>query len=399
MEENIQSLFSPEAREFIKAHISEPTDKLLLQAARYPEINVPFCVDQISARRQIKEKLPTWYGNDQLLFPNRLSTEQCSSEITAFYKQNLVEGSSVCDLTGGLGIDTYFFSLKAEKVIYIERFKEYCQIAENNFRTLKAKNIEVLQGDARELCQVISADTFYIDPARRSECNKRLFSLSDCEPDVLQLKGALLAKTRRLIIKVSPMADITETLRLLPETSEIHIVAVKNECKEILAILKPVPQHPINIVTINFDSQGNCQTFSFSPIQEKEAPLILCKEIGTYLYEPNVAILKSGAFKLLSARYNVKKLHLHSHLYTSEEKIENFPGRTFEIKAIHEFSGKKLKILGEKIFQANITARNFPLTVEMLRKKSGIREGGDVYLFATTLSDARKIILECRKIR
>lgn len=382
---------------FIRDHEKDDPNKLLLTAIQYPGIDVPFAVGQIIARQQIKEKLPTWYTNEQLVFPSKLSTEQCSSEITASYKERLPIGDTLCDLTGGLGIDAYYFSRRVKKVIYIERFPEYCEAARSNFQALGANHIEVIHADATAIADTIMADTFYIDPARRTNDNKRVFALSDCEPDVLQLKPLLLEHGQRLIVKISPMADIMETLRLLPETTDIHVLSVKNECKELLFVLGRI-DHPeaVNIHAINFTSQQK-QSFSFSLNAEKEAPSRLTDTIGAYLYEPNSALLKSGAFKLVASRYNVDKLHQHSHLYTSNQRVENFPGRAFHVDHVYDFSGKLVKQLSRILPKANITTRNFNLSVAEIRSRSGIKEGGDIYLFATTLSNGKQILIQAHK--
>lgn len=392
----MQLPLSPQLQDFITRHESDSTDHLLLHAQRYPGIDVPYAVDQILARRHIREKLPSWYENRELIFPSRISTEQCSSEITASYKQLLIQGECVCDLTGGLGIDSWYFAQKAGKVIYVERFPEYCQTAEHNFKTLNTPNIQVIHADCRNILNSLKADTFYIDPARRSGSNKRLFALGDCEPNILDIKATLLQNAQRLIIKMSPMADITETLRLLPETTEIHILAIKNECKEIIFVLENNAQK-VRIHTLSFHSNG-CQKFSFYPQEEKDALLLLADTPGIYLYEPNAALLKSGAFKSVAVRYNLLKLHQHSHLYTSGEYCENFPGRKFRIQKSLPFTGKLLKQLHKDIPQANISVRNFPMTVEQIRKTSGISEGGEIYLFATTTVNTRRLILQCEKV-
>ena len=258
---------SDQMLDFIARHESDSPEQLLLHAGRYPDIDVSFAVNQIAARKHIKDKLPVWYANRNLIFPSRIAAEQCSSEITAFYKQQLLRGERVCDLTGGLGIDSWYFAQKAKEVIYIERFPEYCQAATHNFETLNVTNIQILNSDCRNILDSIHADTFYIDPARRSNSNKRLFALNDCEPNVLESKKILLQHSQRLIIKISPMADLTETLRLLPETTEIHILTVKNECKEILFVLENTPRE-IQIHTRAFQNNG-CQEFSFFPQEEK----------------------------------------------------------------------------------------------------------------------------------
>lgn len=387
---------SSQLMDFIARHESDSAEELLLHAKRYPDIDMPFAVDQIAARKQIKEKLPAWHENRNLVFPSRIAAEQCSSETTAAYKQSLLKGDRVCDLTGGLGIDSWYFAQKAKEVIYVERLPEYCRAAEHNFKALNADNIRVIHSDCRKLLPALQTDTFYIDPARRSDSNKRLFALSDCEPNVLALKDELLQHSQRLIVKLSPMADITETLRLLPETTEIHILAVKNECKEILFILEHAPQET-QIHTLSF-YPGGYHKFSFRPQEEKEAPLLLAESSETYLYEPHAALLKSGAFKSVAVHYGVLKLHQHSHLYTSDTYREDFPGRKFLIKQKLPFTGKLLKALRKEIPQANIAVRNFPMTVEQIRKASGIAEGGDIYLFATTLANARRFLLLCEKI-
>lgn len=388
-------------KEFIQEHLNGNTDKLLLNASRYPGIDVPFAVSQITARRQIKDKLPSWYANDDLVYPSRLSAEQCSSETTARYKQRLIAGDCVCDLTGGLGIDSYYFAQKAKKVVYIERFPEYCAAAKTNFQVLGINNVQILNADAREVVNTLNTDTFYIDPARRADGNKRVFALAECEPDILQLKPILLEHAQRLIVKISPMADIDETLRLLPETTEVHILAVKNECKELLFVLEngiDIPQKQVTVHAVNYETNGDCQLVTFTPDEEKAAELLTTATVKKYLYEPHAALLKSGAFKLTAIRFGMEKLHRHSHLYTSEYICPDFPGRRFIVRDVFEFSGKLLKQLHKTIPRANITTRNFNLSVADLRKRSGIREGGDIYLLATTLDDNRKILLSCRKI-
>lgn len=262
-------------KQFIRAHLTDNTDKLLLAASRFPGIDIRFAIDQIIARRQIQHKLPFWYEQDELIYPSRLSTEQCSSEQTALYKQQLLRGNTVCDLTGGLGIDTFYFAQKAGNVIYVERFPEYCTAAQHNFKVLNTSNIHIIHSDACDIIQTLQADTFYLDPARRGNGNKRLFALTDCEPDILQLKPLLLERARRVIVKISPMADPEETLRLLPETREIHILAVRNECKELLFILEGTTPsvQPVKIYAVNLGGTTAEPPFIFTPDEEKEAPV------------------------------------------------------------------------------------------------------------------------------
>lgn len=390
-----------EFRRFVKEHAGDDLTRLLLSASRYPSIDVPFAADQIAARRQIREKLPSWYANDALLFPSKISAEQCSSEQTAFYKQRLVqENETLCDLTGGLGIDSYYFSRRVRHVDYIERFPGYCEAARNNFSVLGADNITVIEGDSTELLSRLpQVDVFYIDPARRGEGNKRVYALPDCEPDLPALLPDLFLRAPKVIAKLSPMADIRQTLELLPGTTQIHVLSVKNECKELLFVIErgsAVTSPAIHC--INYDSSGREDAFTFTLEEEYSELLHPANRIGRFFYEPNASLLKAGAFKCVATRFGLEKLHISSHLYTSDTQVENFPGRCFVVEEVYPFSGKLCKSLSKDIPQANMTVRNFPLSVEELRKRTKITDGGNVYLFATTVADGSKIMVKCGKL-
>lgn len=393
---------TPALMAFIQAHLSDDPDRLLLSASRYPEIDMPFVVAQIIARRQIKEKLPTWYQQEQLLFPAKIAAEQCSSEQTALYKQQLVtEEDTLCDLTGGLGIDSYYFSRRVKQVYYIERFPSYCEVARANMATLGARNVVVLEGDSTQwLDQLPAIDVFYVDPARRGEGNKRMFALSDCEPDLTQLLPRLLAKAPRVIAKLSPMADLRQTLALLPTTQAIHILSVKNECKELLFVIGREPREsavPIHCVHLTKQAASD-ECFVCSLEAEQQAASHLATTLRRYLYEPNASVLKAGAFKQVACQFPVEKLQVSSHLYTSDHYLDRFPGRRFEVDEVIPFHSKSCKQLAGQSLQANVTTRNFPLTVEALRKKCRIREGGDIYLFATTGPKEEKLLIRTHKV-
>lgn len=390
-------MLTDEIIEFIRLHEADPPEALLLSASRYPGVDMPFVADQILARRQVKEKLPRWYAERRICYPSRLAAEQCSSEATARYKQSLVAGETLCDLTGGLGVDSYYFSRCTREVFYVERHEAYCRAARHNFQILEASNIQLVCGDAGEVAEQIAADTYYLDPARRKADSKRAFALSDYEPDPAVLLPLLLPKAKRVIIKISPMADLTHTLRLFPQTVQIHVVAVKNECKELLFVLEPgeVPEI-IPIHTVNLTEEHTHHHLFFRE-KEAESRVEWATAPGRYLYEPHAAILKAGAFRQTAARFNLQKLHPHSHLYTSDRPEEQFPGRIFEVEAVIPFSSKTTRQLAQRIPQAHITPRNFPLTTAELRKRSGIREGGDLYLFATTLCPQERVWVVCRK--
>lgn len=394
--------FTPELFQFIEQHSDEDPARLLLSAKKYPQLDIPFCVEQITARRQVRDKLPTWYANPRLLFPSKLSAEQCSSEAAARYKQRLMAGAkSGCDLTGGLGIDSLHLAQGCDKFYYFERFPLYCEVARHNFAELGYSQIEVIEGDSTQLFEELPPlDFIYVDPARRSEANKRLFELTECEPDVVGLYYKLLQKARRLIVKLSPMADIRRTLELLPDTIEVHVVSVRNECKELLLVVEQ--RHGGEtidppIYCVNFATKGE-EHFTFTMTEESEATCVYVTKPGRYLYEPNVSLLKAGAFRIPVTRYRLKKLHKHSHLYTSDEYIPNFPGRSFVVESLEPFSRRWLQDAAKTIKQCNLATRNFPLTVAELRKRAKLADGGDCYLFATTMADDEKVILHCHKV-
>ena len=396
-------------RKFINEHSKDDLSKLLLSASRYENIDVKNAVVQIKARNSIKDKLPSWYDNDRLLFPSTLAAEQCSSEITALYKQRFVTNTDcLCDLTGGLGVDTYFFSKKAREVIYVERNEDYCNAARYNMDMLGALNVSVVNGDAVALVTngddvIAGAGVYYADPARRGMGNKRMFALSDCEPDMAKIWPLLSEKKCKIIMKLSPMLDIMQVLTQLPGICEMHIVSVKNECKELLAVsASPTPTLPqgeggnqTDIICVNYTSGGDEQIFRFSLLDEQSCMICLAEGVEKYLYEPNSSILKGGAYKTVALHYEVKKLHVSSHLYTSDNIISSFPGRIFEVTDVIPFNNRTCKTLSSEIPQANITVRNFPLSVDELRKRTHIVDGGNVYLFATTLSDGRKVLIKC----
>lgn len=391
-----------EIKEFIEEHKLDDMALLLLKAKKYPHMDIPFIAGQILAKRQVKDKLPFWYKQKALIYPSKISVEQCSSECTARYKQELIaDGSSLCDMTGGLGVDSYYFSGKAKTVFYVERFSDYCEAARNNFEVLNATNIQVIEADsASSLQEMAPIDVFYIDPARRAEDNKRVFALQDCEPDLLQLKNTLLDKAPKIIAKISPMADIQHTLSLLPETKEVHVLSVRNECKELLFVLGRIDSSASPVIhCINFKANGARETFCFTLSEEQQLAVSMAKNVKKYLYEPNASILKAGAFKRISDAMGAEKLHTSSHLYTSDHEITEFPGRQFLVENVMKFNGKLCATLNRIIPQANITTRNFPLTANQLRIRSKIKEGGAVYLFATTIENDEKVLIQCSKIR
>ncbi|MDD6209020.1 MAG: RsmD family RNA methyltransferase [Bacteroidales bacterium] len=388
-----------ELKEFIREHIHDDPALLCLNAKKEDKMDIQFAAEQIAIRQQLHNKLPLWSNNFELVFPSKLAGEQCSSELTAEYKKRFVSGGTLADLTGGLGVDLFYMSRNAEKAVYIERSEDYCEIAGKNFKVLQAANVEVIQGDSIGFLsdQTCKFDLIYVDPARRGDHNKRVYALGDCEPNVIKFRTLLSERAGKTLIKVSPMADLKQLLLLLPGTGEIHILSVYNECKEVLLLLGGVQERKAtDIYCVNLTADKK-EEFVFTLSEEEDSTPFYGDPL-TYLYEPNAAILKGGAFKVVSARYGIRKLHKHSHLYTSDVFLPDFPGRIFSIEEIIPFSGKYKKELGKVLPKANITCRNFPLSVAQLRAQTKIKEGGDIYLFATTLADEKRVIIKTKKV-
>ena len=386
-----------------------------------------FLARQTEGRKSIATKLPSWAENMSILFPVKISLEQCSSEATALYKASLVSGESMVDLTGGFGVDCSFLSKNFSKVDYVEQNTELCEIAEHNFRVL-GLNIKVNNAESVEFLNAMPAvDCIYIDPARRDVKGKKTADLSLCSPNLLEIRDILLEKCNTLLIKLSPMFDISSALEVFPECRQVHVVSVKNECKELLLLVEGGFCGETEIVCVDLDELGvRSEELGISVQTSGEPSLLelsrrvddrqgivkleitsvasnLKKEKGeiisysfpkAYLYEPNASIMKAGLFKTVAHRYNVQKLHPSTHLYTSDEFVPNFPGRSFEIKRVTKVQRKEI----QDIEKANLSIRNFPGNVADLRKKLKLKDGGDIYIFATTLNDNSKVLIITKKI-
>ena len=388
---------------FIKEHREEDIRQLALQASRYPAIDMPTALTQIAGWQSIRFKVPTWAARDEIIYPPHLPLEQCSSEATAIYKYGVVakmgEHDSWADLTGGFGIDCCFLTPLFIQATYVERHKTLCQLAEQNFKALGLSSIQIINDTTESF---IKNDThyswLYLDPARRDGHGGKTVAISDCEPDVSALEETLVQKADKVMLKLSPMLDLDLALHQLKHVQEAHIVSVDNECKELLLILSQekttdIDHTPIHCVNIKKDGT---QAFVFTKAEELETIADLAKSISNYLYEPNTSLLKAGAYRCVAQRFGLQKLHANSHLYTSNQAIPNFPGRVFVVEDFCGFSKKELKTLLANITKANLTVRNFPASVAELRKRLHLSEGGDTYLFATTLHPEQKILIQCK---
>ena len=381
-------------RQFIRENLNADVPTLALKKAPVGT-DFSLALRQIAARQLLQKKVPQWAENEDLLFPALLSIEQCSSEATAQYKAGLLKGYSLADLTGGLGVDTYYFSQHFQQTDYVERQTELCNLARHNYSVLKA-NVKVWNETAEDyLKHCEPKDCIFIDPARRDEHGRKTVSIADCTPDVGALQDLLLQKAERVMIKLSPMLDISKALETLRHVKEVHVVAVTNECKELDIILERDYQGEAQFVCVNLLTEQ--QEVRFAQEEERNCSCRIADGVLNYLYEPNPALMKAGCFKLLTQRYNVLKLHKNSNLYTSEQLISNFPGRVFEVESWARFNKKLKQNLLPDVDKASIAVRNFPLSVSELRKALKIGDGDAVYLFATTLKGEEKVVIRTKK--
>lgn len=387
----IPPLLNKEVQQFIR-NFEGDVSKLSFAGSPFESISVQALIQQIESRRRIEKKLPTWVGTSNIIFPPKLNLEQASSEITARYKSSLVHGKTIADITGGFGVDSFFFTEKFETVHHFEINEDLSKIAQHNFEILGKNNIHCHPKDGLRVVLNEKYDVIYADPSRRHDSKGKVFFLNDCEPNIPKNISEILNHCNQFLVKTSPMLDITVGLNELQSVSEIHIVAVDNEVKELLWLLQKDIYGKPKIKTVNFTKSG-LESFDFNWDEQSSANYSLLQK---YLYEPNAAILKSGAFDLVSEKLKLNKLHKNTHLYTSKNLID-FPGRRFLVESTIPYSKKEMRAtLNFK--KANITIRNFSESVEALRKKWKIADGGDVYLFFVTNLEEKKEMIRCSKI-
>lgn len=445
-------------QDFIRQHQDDDVRQLAFLGSKYPEVDMPFALDQIRGRKMARVKLPRWASLEGIIYPPHISMEQCSSESTALYKAELAarlldlpaSSSGIemkaeneiefVDLTGGFGVDfSYIAARLGVKSMYVERQAHLCEAAKENFERLGLKNAIVKNGDGIEVLHsflpkkddAASADDslgiiydqplsllktklglklIFIDPARRDDAGNKVVSLKDCTPDVTVLQEEMLSKADYVIIKLSPMLDWHRAISELSHVREVHIISVNNECKELLLVLSArnlgdmeassadgEVKHAGNlrIYCVNDAQSFVCDELDMESSPVKIAPSTF--EEMQYLYEPNASLMKAGCFGVLSKRYGARMLSKNSHLFVSMVPIEDFPGRSFRIIAISSFNKKELKRYLSGITKANIATRNFPLSVAELRKRLKLKDGGETYIFATTLSDESHVLVITEK--
>lgn len=388
---------SLQTQSFIREHQRDDVRTLALQAAKYPDVDMPVAITQIAGHQMATEKIPSWSAIEGVWYPKHISLEQCSSEITARYKAMLVEGDSLTDLTGGFGIDCSFLATRFRRVTYVERQEELCEIAAHNFPLFHQPHIAVCHADGVEFLHTMPpVSCIFLDPARRNEQGGKTVAIADCEPDVARLEDVLLEKAQQVLVKLSPMLDLSLALKELRYAKEAHVLSVNNECKELLLLLdsrSPVEEIPIHCVNLSAKGNRADQHFVFTREEEMNSACDYTHTVGTYLYEPNASLLKAGAFRSLAAAFSLKKLHPNSHLYTSDTWMDAFPGRAFRVIGQCGFGKKEMKEQLGSLKKANLAVRNFPASVAELRKRLKLADGGDNYLFATTLNNQQKVLI------
>ncbi|WP_333818630.1 class I SAM-dependent methyltransferase [Ohtaekwangia sp.] len=378
----ISELLQERVQQFIHQHANDDERDLVLKYRNIEGVSSARIAEQIAGRRKAKEKLPAFYAAAGIVYPPGINLEQSSSERTAIYKakiakQENIPAGTMVDLTGGFGIDSYFLSRYFQRVHYVESHASLLDIAKHNHTMLGAENIHHHNTHAEKFLQAMErADLVYIDPSRRLK-GQKVFKLSDCEPDVIALQDMILGKTNYLLIKTSPLLDIHQALKELKTVKKVFVLSVANECKELLFLCTQHVTIDPKIIAVNLIS-AQTHEFPFTFLQEQSAsPNYTSPE--EYLYEPNASLLKAGAFKIVAQQYCVSKIHPSTHLYTSMELIPDFPGKIFKILAFVK-SDKKEMLPYFPHGKANVVTRNYPLSPEELKRKTGLKDGGDKFL-------------------
>ncbi len=388
------TILRTDVQDFINSNLKSDISKLIFKGSPFDTVSIQELANQIIAKQKSEKKLPTWFQTKNIYYPPKISIEQTSSEITAAYKAKLIDGSVIADISGGFGIDSYFFSKFFDQVFHCEINPELSNIVQHNIEQLKVNNIKTICDDGIHFISNYSEtlDCIYIDPSRRDASQNKVFFLKDCTPNVPDSLDLLFQKSNQILIKTSPLLDISSAIKELRNVKKIHIVALHNEVKELLFLLDKNYEDEVEIETININKHNN-QKFSFNLGKNQAAPEYSLPL--NYLYEPNTAIFKSGGFNQIATFFKLNKLHQHTHLYTSDAYVD-FPGRIFNIIKIIPYNKK---IISKEIPEqkANISIRNFPKTVAQIRKETKIKNGGHLYVFAVTLVDTSKVLIICKK--
>lgn len=380
--------------EFIRIHADEDVRQLAFLGKKNPEVDMAYALDQIAGRQKARVKIPSWASIDGIVYPPHISMEQCSSEQTARYKAKIAgNGEKIVDLTAGFGVDMAFMSAGFKQAVHVEIQPQLCAISSENYKHLGLNHVQVVCNDGvGYLHQMEHADLIFIDPARRDQHGARTYGIADCTPNVMEIIDEMLQKADRVMIKLSPMLDWQKAVSDIGRVSEIHIVSVANECKELLLEVKNGKGEKVKVFCVNDD-----QVFSYE-IGEPHPLTLSPLHPFTFLYEPNASVMKAGCFNLISHRFGITQPDANSHLFLSDKLVEGFPGRRFVIERVSTMNKRELKEALAGIDKANVAVRNFPLSVADLRKRLKLKDGGDVYIFATTDAKKGHLVMVCRKI-
>ena len=379
--------------DFIQQHRTDDVRRLALQGAKYPEVDMHAALEQIAGWQKARTKIPSWAACEGLIYPPHLSMEQCSSEATATYKARIAgKGQLFVDLTAGFGVDAAFIAKGFQQAVTIEQQADLSAVTAENYKRLGLNHVEVRCGNGVDYLHTMEhADLIFIDPARRDVHGGRTYGISDCTPNILELREELLAKADCVMVKLSPMLDWRKAVEDLKAVSELHIVSVDNECKELLLVMSETVK-PLQVFCINDE-----QEFVFSPDLIQSPSQLPVSSSFRFLYVPNASIMKAGCFGELAMRFQMTPLDKNSHLFISDREVSDFPGRCFVVDEITSMNKRELKEALTGIHQANISVRNFPLSVVELRKRLKLQDGGDIYIFATTVADKGHQLLICHK--
>lgn len=399
---------SDKTEKFILEHRNDDVRQLALRRQNTEGVDMAYALQQIDGWQRAKTKLPTWAATNGMVFPPHISMEQCSSEATATYKQKLAKGAKMADLTGGFGVDFSYMSRNFSHATYVEQQEHLCQTAQHNFKVLGLNNTSVVCTDAETFLHSLNEklDLIYLDPARRDSNGKKTYAITDCTPDVVRLMPTLLSKAKKIIIKLSPMLDITEAANQLDCIDEVHVISVKNECKEMLLVADTENRRStMKIVCVNDEStytadethEGRKGKYALQPIATTPPAA------GDMLLVPNASVMKAGCFSSLTDRFDIQKLDPNTHLFIAKNAdfIENtqstllytFPGKTYQISAVSSMNSRELRSNLDGITHANIAVRNYPMSADQLRKKLKLKDGGDTYIFITRMAQKHIAII------
>lgn len=388
--------------EFIRIHADEDVRQLAFLGKKNPEVDMAYALDQIAGRQKARVKIPSWASIDGIVYPPHISMEQCSSEQTARYKARIAgNGEKIVDLTAGFGVDMAFMSAGFKQAVHVEMQPQLCAISSENYKCLGLNHVQVVCSDGvGYLHQMEHADLIFIDPARRDQHGARTYGIADCTPNVLEIIDEMLQKADRVMIKLSPMLDWQKTVADVGNVSQVHIVSVGNECKELLLEVKKGKDEKVKVFCVNDDQVFSYEIGELHPLTPSPLHSFTPSPLHsfTFLYEPNASVMKAGCFNLISHRFGITQPDANSHLFLSDKLVEGFPGRGFVIERVSTMNKRELKEALAGIDKANVAVRNFPLSVADLRKRLKLKDGGDVYIFATTDAKKGHLVMVCRKI-